>query len=65
MVDILLYNPHKDLIKDHLPQIKKAIDYYSKSYENILIDNFNAEISDFWFLIPDTACGLFLCYLSP
>ena len=39
------YNTHKHLIKDHLPQIKNAIDFNSKSYENItLIDDFNAEI---------------------
>ena len=30
------YNPHKHLIKDHLQQIQNAIDFYSKSYENIL-----------------------------
>ena len=41
------YNPHKHLIKDHLPQIKNVIDFYSKSCENtILISNFNVEISD-------------------
>ena len=40
------YNSHKHLIKDHLLQIKNAIDFYSKSYENIiLIGEFNAEIS--------------------
>ena len=41
------YNPHKHLRKDHLKQIKNAIDFSSKSYENlILIDDFNVEISD-------------------
>ena len=41
------YNPHKHTIKDHLQQIKDAIDFYSKSYENIiLIVGFNVEISD-------------------
>ena len=41
------YNPHKHLIKDHLPQIKNVIDFYSKSCENtILTSNFNVEISD-------------------
>ena len=34
-------NPYKRLIKDHLLQIKNEIDFYSKSYENIiLIDYF-------------------------
>ena len=37
----------KHLIKDHLLQIENAIDFYSKSYENIiLISDFNVEISD-------------------
>ena len=41
------YNPHKHLRKDYLLQIKNAIDFYSKSYENIIqIGDFNAEISD-------------------
>ena len=41
------YNPHKYLTKDHLLQMKNAVDFYSKSYENIiLIGVFNAEISD-------------------
>ena len=36
-----------NLIKDHLQQIKNAIDFYSKSDENIiLIGGFNVEISD-------------------
>ena len=40
-------NPHKHLIKDHLLQIKSAIDFQSKSYENIiLIGDFNVEISE-------------------
>ena len=40
-------NPHKHLIKDHLLQIKNAVDFYSKSYENIIsVGVFNAEISD-------------------
>ena len=34
-------------MKDHLLQIRKAIEFYSKSYENvILIGDFNVEISD-------------------
>ena len=40
------YNPHKYLIKDHLQQIKNAIDFHSKSYENITLGDFNVEISD-------------------
>ena len=41
------YNPHKYLIKDYLLQIKSAIDFYSKSYENItLMADFNVENYD-------------------
>ena len=41
------YNPHRHLIKGHLLQVKNAIDFCSKSYENIiLIVDFNTEISD-------------------
>ena len=41
------YNSNKYLIKDYLLQTKNAIDFCSKSYENImLIVDFNAEISD-------------------
>ena len=29
------YIPHKHLIKDHLQQIKNAIDFYCKSYEKL------------------------------
>ena len=46
MVDVLLLQSSY-LIKDHLQQIKNAIDVYSKFYENIiLISDFNVEISD-------------------
>ena len=31
------YNLHRHLIKDHLLQIKNAIDFYSKFYENIML----------------------------
>ena len=31
------YNPHKHLIKDHFQQIKNAIDFHFKSYENIIL----------------------------
>ena len=31
------HNPHKHVIKDHLQQIKNAIDFYSTSYENIIL----------------------------
>ena len=41
------YNHHKHLIKDYLLQFRNAIDFYSKSYENIiLLSDFNVEISD-------------------
>ena len=39
------YNPYKHLIKDRWPHFKNVIDFYSESYENvILIGDFNAEI---------------------
>ena len=42
------YNPHKHLLKHQIFQIKSAINYYSKIYENLIIlGDFNAEISDF------------------
>ena len=31
------HNPHKHVMKDHLQQIKNAIDFYSTSYENIIL----------------------------
>ena len=42
------YNTHKHLIKKYLLQIKYAIDFYSKSHENIILilGDFNAETSD-------------------
>ena len=41
------YNTHKHLIKYHLLQIKNVNDFYSKSYENIMLTgDFNNEISD-------------------
>ena len=41
------YNLNKHLIKDNLLQIKNAIDFYFKSYENIILkSDFNVEISD-------------------
>ena len=66
------YSPHKYLIKDHLEQIKNAIDFYSKSYENIiLIGDFNVEISDSHM---DSFCAIYhlkslikepTCYKTP
>ena len=51
------YNPHIHLMKDHLQQIKNAIDYYSKSYENIiLIGDFNVEICDSHM---DSSCAIY------
>ena len=50
------YSPHKHLIKDRLLQIKNAIDFCSKFYENILlIGDFNVEISDSHM---DTFCAI-------
>ena len=50
------YSPHKHLIKDHLLQIKNAIDFYSKSYEKILIGGFNVKISDSHM---DSVCAIY------
>ena len=45
MIDILLHNFCKHLIKNQLLQDKKTFDFYSKSYENIiLIGDFNTMI---------------------
>ena len=42
------YNPHKHLLKHHLFQIESAINFYSNTYENLIIlGDFNTEISDF------------------
>ena len=66
------YSSHKHLIKDHLLQIKNAIDFCSKSYENIiLIGDFNVEISDSHM---DSFCAIYhlkslikepTCYKNP
>ena len=42
------YNPHKHLLKHYLFQIESAINFYSNTYENLIIlGDFNTEISDF------------------
>ena len=40
------YNPHNRFIKDHLNKFGKSIEFYSKTYENIIMGHFNAEISE-------------------
>ena len=41
------YNPHKNLIKEHLRVFTGGIQVYSKDYENILlIGDYNAEITE-------------------
>ena len=41
------YNLHKYLTKSHFLQIKKPLDWFSKSYENIILTGkFNPEIFD-------------------
>ena len=41
------YNPHKHLLNHHSFHIESAINFYSKTYENLIIlDDFYAEISD-------------------
>ena len=40
-----IYNPHNRFIKHHLKELGKAIEFYSKTHENIIImGDFNAEI---------------------
>ena len=42
-----IYTPRNRFIKDHLKEMGKAIEFYSKKYENIIImGSFNAEISE-------------------
>ena len=41
------YNPDRHLLKHHLLQTESAINYYCKTYENLIIlGDFNAEISE-------------------
>ena len=41
------YNPHKSLIKEHLNKLIKTMQFYSKTYENLmLIGNHNAKIDE-------------------
>ena len=41
------YNPHKHLLKHYLFQIESVINFYFKTYENLIIlGNLNPEISD-------------------
>ena len=38
------YNPHKNLISNHLTEISKALDIYSSGYDNVMImGDFNSE----------------------
>ena len=42
-----IYNPHNRFIKHRPKELGKAIEFYSKTYENIIImGDFNAEISE-------------------
>ena len=41
------YNPHTHLLTRHLFQIESSINFYSNTYENLIIlGDFNAEICD-------------------
>ena len=41
------YNPHKSLIKEHLKELIKVIQFYSKTYENfMLIGDYNAQVDE-------------------
>ena len=42
-----IYKPHNRFIKHHLKELGKAIEFYSKTYENIIVmGDFNTEISE-------------------
>ena len=46
------YNPHKNLIKEHLRVLTEGIQFYSKDYENILLmADYNAEITETKYVI--------------
>ena len=41
------YNPHLNLIQNHLVQLSKKFDFYSSKYENfIVLSDFNAEMTN-------------------
>ena len=41
------YNPHKSFIKEHLKELIKAIQFYSKTYDNfMLIGDYNAQTDE-------------------
>ena len=46
MVYLLYLSPHNKFIKDHLKELRKTIEFYSKNYENIIMGDFSAEISE-------------------
>ena len=47
MVYLFFYNPQNRFIKDQFKELGKAIEIYSKMYENIMnMDDFNAKISE-------------------
>ena len=38
------YNPHKNLIKEHLKELVESIQFYSKTYDNfMLVGDYNAQ----------------------
>ena len=46
------YNPHKNLIKEHLQVLTEGIQFYCKDYENILLmGDYNAEIAETKYVI--------------
>ena len=42
----LFCNRHNRFIKDHLNKLGEAIQFYSKTYENIIMGHFNAAVSE-------------------
>ena len=41
------YNPHKNMIGDHLHTLSEKLDIYSSSYNNfIILDDFNIEMQE-------------------
>ena len=41
-----IYNPHNRFIKHHLKELGKAIEFYSKTNENIIMGDLKSEISE-------------------
>ena len=46
-ITLISYNPHKNFINDHLPELAEGIQIYSNNYYDILLmGDFNGEVSE-------------------